>query len=718
MIVVRRRLWPVLAGNLSALVWLVSISAAFGELPSPRLDLIFPLGGGAGTSVEVEVVGADLEQADKLHFDHPGLSAEPVSGKERHFRITVAPDVPAGTYDAWLVGRFGITNPRLFAVSQGLQDIAEQEPNNQRKEAQSIPLNSVVHGRSDSNDQDVYRLTLNKDQRVTISCQAGKLDSLMDATLTLSLPEGAPVASNGDYHGRDSFLDFVVPHAGDYVLTVHDLSYRGGYPYRLVVSDHPQLENVFPRAVKSGESTEVVALGRNLGAGALGSRWSWGDLRLDEKRYVVTAPADLLAINGFRFREHPTDHTVLPTASTCTLTGFQFLPPQPDMAGPQTMLLCDEPISLESEPNSEIGSAQKIMLPTVMNARFDEPRDADWYEFETTSGGTYAFEVYCERLHGRADPYLVVQDEQGNRVAELDDFGHRINAFDGHLRDPSGAVNLAEKKKYRVLVQDRYRRGGARFQYVLRIRQATPDFYAAVIHHQNPGPGGTTVRRGGAAYLDVILHMTEGFSGPVTLTAEQLPEGLHARPTTINETRGVFVLWADENAPEGVTPVKLTATGLRGDQLLRREVRPYCRVWTDPGMNSSRPMRELPVAVRESAPFSLRWGQEEVAVEAGKMAEVRLLLTRRWPDFKNNVTVLPLAFPGPLKMANFEFAGEQTELLLRIETQAGIRPGNYTVAVVGQAQVPFSKNPQETNRPNTLVSLSSEPLTLRVQKQD
>src|SRR4029079_18702935 len=134
----------------------------------------------------------------------------------------------------------------------------------------------------------------------------------------------------------------------------------------------------------------------------------------------------------------------------------------------------------------------------------DKARDADWSEFAAPADGPYSFEVYCERIAGRADPYLVVLDDKDNRVSELDDFGPRDNAFDGHLRDPSGTVNLAAKKKYRVLVQDRYRRGGARYQHVLAIRKPMPDFYPAVIHQQNPGPGGTTICKGGAAYLDVV----------------------------------------------------------------------------------------------------------------------------------------------------------------------------------------------------------------------
>ena len=131
------------------------------------------------------------------------------------------------------------------------------------------------------------------------------------------------------------------------------------------------------------------------------------------------------------------------------------------------MLVTDIPVSLEQEPNDDPLKPQKLPLPVALAGRFDKERDADWYEIEPPENGSYSFEVYCERIAGRADPYLVVLDEKDNRVAELDDFGIRMNAFDGHLRDPQGTVNLNAKKKYRVLVQDRYRRGGARYQYVL-----------------------------------------------------------------------------------------------------------------------------------------------------------------------------------------------------------------------------------------------------------
>jgi hypothetical protein len=481
------------------------------------------------------------------------------------------------------------------------------------------------------------------------------------------------------------------------------------------VSDHPQVENVFPRAVQAGQPAILTVLGRNLGPAAKPSSWRIQDLPLDALPWTVTAPADLLTRGAYDFIEHPTDHSVLPTAATCTLTGFQV---QPTLNGVPAnaipLLVVDTPVTLEVEPNDDPNKPQRIQLPAVVSGRFDRERDADWYEFETAEAGPYAFEVYSERIAGRADPYLVVVDDKGNRVAELDDFGHRMNAFDGHLRDPSGVVNLSGKRKYRVLVQDRYRRGGARFQYVLTIRKPVGDFYVAAIHHQNPGPGGTTVWSGGATYLDIVIHHKEGFNGPITLTAEGLPPGLHALPVTIRDTRGVFVFWADSGAPEWTGTVKLIATAQRGSATLRREVRPYSRVWSDPNYGSSRPMRQLALAVRPSAPFALRFNADRVEMEAGKKAEMNLCLDRQWPDFKGNVNVLPMSVPGNFKLGNTAIPADKSEIALAVEIPPNAAPGEYTLAVLGQAQVPYSKDPKATQRPNTLVSLPSRPMTLVV----
>jgi hypothetical protein len=689
--------------SVASLFCLVFGLTAQAELPSPRFDRLSPLGAAAGSTVEVQVQGNDIDDLQSLVFDHPGITAKPLEGKdlnkERKFTVTVAADVPEGTYDARLLTKWGVSSPRLFAVSQGLADVAEKEPNNDPATAQLLSNDVALNGTSDGNDRDVFRLNLKAGDRVVIDCQSSRLDVQFDGAMQLLSVEEKQLASSADYFGRDPFIAFQSPADGDYLVVVHDASYRGGLPYRLLVSNRPFVENVFPRAVEAGRPTEVAAWGHNLNGA-------------EPLKFMLTPPTDA-AIGKYLFLEHPTAHSVAPTAATCTLNGFQV---RPDVGGvalnPVPMLLSELPTSVEQEPNDKLESPQQITLPAVINGRFDQPRDADWYEFSVEENGQYALEVYCERIAGQADPYVVLVDEKGNRFQEFDDFGIRTNAFDGHIRDCSGTVNLSAKQKYKLLVQDRYRRGGPRYQYVLSLRKPKSDFFVAAIHHHNPGPGGTTLRAGSAIYLDLIIHQTEGFKGPITITAENLPPGVHSQPTTISQNHGAFILYADDNAANFDGPIKLIATGKRGEETITREVRPYARVWQDnPG--SSRPTRQTFLCVRETAPYGLQFENDNLTIEAGKKTEAKLFLKRHWPDFTGSLSLQTFAFPGQIKANLPQFAAGASDANITFEVQANAPPGDYTLTILGQAQVPFTKDPMKP-KANTLVTLPCRPITITV----
>jgi len=78
------------------------------------------------------------------------------------------------------------------------------------------------------------------------------------------------------------------------------------------------------------------------------------------------------------------------------------------------------------------------------------------------------------------------------------------------------------------------------------------------------------------------------------------------------------------------------------------------------------------------------------------------------------VTVLPQALPGYLRMGNAEIAAGKDELTLTVEVQPGTPPGEYTLTVLGQAQVPYSKDGKAAPKSNLLVSLPARPLTVVV----
>jgi hypothetical protein len=464
--------------------------------------------------------------------------------------------------------------------------------------------------------------------------------------------------------------------------------------------------------MQRGQTVQITAYGRNLG-GMANHNPTANEPALES--YTTTFSANSAA-GEYTFLEHPTDHSVLPTAATFRLSGTQFRPtfPTGESLTAVPMVVADTPITIDTEPNDTQETAQAINLPATVSGRFETRGDADWFEFTATESAPHSIEVFAERIAGQADPYAVVVDEKGNRVVELDDSGPRVSGFDGHIRDPIGSANLQKDKKYRVLVQDRYQRGGPRYQYVLAVRRAEPDLFVAAIHRENPMPAGINLRAGGATWLELVLYHRDSQNTPVTITAENLPAGVHALPTTIpNDTKGVFVLWADENVAETVVPLQLFATFKRGEEQVKRVVRPYTRVWND-AKGSSRPTRELALAVREKAPFAVTTEQARFETKGGEKVAVKVKLQRLWPEFTGELKLSPLSFPGGFQMPETVVAAGANEATVTITPPNNATAGEYTLTLQAQAQVPFNKDPAAKEKPNTLVSLPARPFVLQV----
>jgi hypothetical protein len=63
-------------------------ASAFGQqvtLPLPRLLTVMPMGGQAGTNVEVTITGENIEDVTELTFSTPKITAKPVAGTTNKF---------------------------------------------------------------------------------------------------------------------------------------------------------------------------------------------------------------------------------------------------------------------------------------------------------------------------------------------------------------------------------------------------------------------------------------------------------------------------------------------------------------------------------------------------------------------------------------------------------------------------------------------------------
>ena len=124
-------------------------------------------------------------------------------------------------------------------------------------------------------------------------------------------------------------------------------------------------------------------------------------------------------------------------------------------------------------------------------------------------------------------------------------------------------------------------------------------------------------------------------------------------------------------------------------------------------------MRELIVAARNQAPFGLRIEPSAATAEQNSKVEVKVIATRYWPDFSAAIRLLALKLPGGFKVVDSQIGAGRNEARIVIEI-AGAREGKHTFSLQGQAQVPYDKDPKATNRPNTLVSMPCQPITIQV----
>src|SRR5262249_43695930 len=195
------------------LAWLLPAQAQQQgpQFPTARLANVMPPGGKAGSSFEVTVTGPDLDDAKELLFSHPGIKAErlPDTGKPEppknppnqpapvsaRFKVTIPPDAPHGVHDVRVVGKWGLTNPRAFAVG-GLDEVTEKEPNNDVPQAEKVALNTTISGTISANtDVDYFTFAGQKGQRVLLHCAAFGIDSRASPLVQLIGPGDHELAS-------------------------------------------------------------------------------------------------------------------------------------------------------------------------------------------------------------------------------------------------------------------------------------------------------------------------------------------------------------------------------------------------------------------------------------------------------------------------------------------------------------------------------------------
>ena len=211
---------------------------------------------------------------------------------ETSLLITISSNAAPGFYEVRVVGRFGISNPRIFAVDI-MPEIAVANTNTSASAAAEVPQGAWLNGRVDAGTYAFFRFKAEKGQRLLVECLENQIDSRLDATLILYDARQHEVARNR----RGGLLDYAVPADGTFVLRLNDFLFRGGseYFYRLLISHGPHIDFVLPPAGLPGTTNKHLLYGRNLPGGKPSAFATVDGKKLEELPVEIPLPSDLAA---------------------------------------------------------------------------------------------------------------------------------------------------------------------------------------------------------------------------------------------------------------------------------------------------------------------------------------------------------------------------------------------------------------------------------------
>ena len=736
-------------------VFALSAAAAAAD-PGPTLLTVFPPGAKAGETVEVTFAGAGFDGGEALLFSDPKVTAEPASaavaidpkakgkggGKMAaagpsaavKFKVTVPKNAPYAVLDVRVVSKSGLSNPRAFAVGT-LPEVNEKEPNNDVGEAQKVELDTTVNGAVASpTDVDYFTVKAKAGRNVVVSCLSTSLDSKLQADLTVIGPNGKIVAANRGYRDGDAVIDFLPPADGDYLVRVAQVAYTTGGPdhfYRLTVTTGPWVDAAHPPVDNAGDP-RLKLYGRNLPVIKSDPSFSTSNGRPLESMPIDPDVTPKSRTRGAR----RTDQSLAPSAGSLDAVDLT-LPAGCRSPNRPLLLTRAGTVVLDDEKNDTAATAQVVAPPCDIAGHIEKKNDRDWYAFAAKKGEVWTLEVFADRLGSPVDAYFVLTNEAGKVIVEADDSPDTLspNQFFTKSDDPARTRFAAPADgTYKVMVSTREAsiQAGARDQYVLRIAKEKPDFRLAVMPVGTHYPDAGTLPKGGAALFAVYVWRFDGFDGPISLRAANLPPGVACPPQVIGrgQTRGTLVLtaaptaadWAGFVTIQGETP---------GDATLGTAARPFSVVWPFPGVTPAQPPPNAPVitrmdrgpglavAVRGAAPFALAaTAAGPLKVKAGEKAEFTVKVTRA-AGFKDAVQVYaatpavgpkPQGNNPPLPLASI--AADQADAKVSLDIPATWATGTYTIVLRGQ---PGAAPPKGGNQAKLLPSYPTPPFTIEVE---
>ena len=703
--------------RLAALLGLQILALAVllhAQLPAARLLTLFPPGGKQGSVVEVTVTGVDLDEATHLHFSQAGLTStakldangQPEAGK---FLVNIAANAPVGLCEARVVGRYGISNARAFAVGD-LAEALEKSGNSSLAAAGEIAIGQIINGKADASSADYFRFNAKKGQRLILSSMAKLIDSRMYPVLILIDASGREIERNR----QGGIVDFTAAADGVYTLKIHDFLYRGGpeYFYRLSVSPAPHIDFVMPPAGLPGTRAKYTVYGRNL-PGGVPSPLRTGDGKTLEQLVVeISLPAAAQALGA--------------NPNAVTVEGSEYrIPSAQGLSNPVLIGFASSAVTVESQPNDRPEQAQKVAAPGEFAGQFFPRGDVDWFSFDAKKGDVYWIEVISQRLDLPTAPFVLLQrvtrdakgQEQPGDLQEVSGTEANLGGpeFNTASRDPIHRLDVKEDATYRIGLRDLFSHALAPPNLIYRviIRKETQDFRLVALAAQGAsakkGTKGVSVsplvvRKGGVMPVSVIAFRQDGFTGPIDLAVQGLPAGVTASPAQIPEGQNsaLIFLKAGDAAATWAGAITLLGKATVNGAAVAREARAASATWeiddlqkADAGVQA-RLVRNIAFGVNgaERTPLLIEAiHAKPLETHAAGVISIPVKITRD-AEFTEALKLKVLGHAAFDKAKEVDVPAKGTNATVDLDIAAAkLAPGSYRVTLQTQAKGKYRRIP-------------------------
>ncbi len=583
---------------------LASISAQPPAPPPPQaptLAMIAPLGMQRGTTLEVTLTGTNLAGPTGVWTSFPAKVTIPTDAKNGlnpsslRVKIEVPKDAPMGFHSIRLATKKGMSNARLFCIDD-LPQVMEAANNHEPKTAQVLPVPCVLVGRADAETTDYFKISVTPNQRVSFDVLGRRLGSAFDPQITLldaTTGRELPAGHSQDAPGLqdDPRLTYTFKSAGDVLIAVRDVSYRGGadFYYRLRVGDFPCATTPLPLAVKRGSKVAVRFTGPTVDG---------------VSPVEVQVPADPLV-----------------TALQVAPRGANGLHGWPVM-----LSISDLDEHLELEPNNDPGKANRIAVPGAITGRLEQKDDIDYFVFTAKKGKRYTIEAHTTEHLSPTEVYMELRNDKGAKIV----------ATEPKLA-PKLDFTAPADGDFTLVVQHLNYWGGPDEVYRVTITPYEPGFALSLnLDRFSVAAGGTVsipifaTRAGYNGAIEVSVAGAKGLSGSVTIPA--------GPPKPPNQPSAVLNVKADE------LPVGPMVFALQGKAMI--DGKPVVHLVSVQNLLTAA-MANLPVppqtmyhtlglAILEKPPFTLSAKFDAPAVHGGDHGDTDGFAARRCRDGGEN----------------------------------------------------------------------------------